>query len=338
MKQKFPIIRLEGDSYRVGKMHGTILSDRISEVIRFYHNLFGQDEEIIFEHAREFQKAITSFNPDYATEIEAIAEGAKVRPEWVYALNARSEIINRFNNECTALYFREKALLGQNWDWSEELEDLAVILLIKRVNQPEILMMTEPGIIGKIGFNSAGVGVCLNFLHMEGFKPYGVPVHVLLRSVLDSTSIDKALQAIEPVKQGKVANFLLGDADGRYVDVEFGGDEMWLVEPKDLGFVHTNHYITHNINTDPEEFASSFKRYERGAELLEDQPSDVEDMKRILADKEVDDLPICRDYVPDELIGNVGTICSIIMDLRGRTMHITRGNPFDNPYSKFSLD
>jgi len=38
---------------------------------------------------------------------------------------------------------------------------------IKRNDRQEILQMTEPGIIGKIGFNNNGVGACLNFLDVK---------------------------------------------------------------------------------------------------------------------------------------------------------------------------
>jgi hypothetical protein len=44
------------------------------------------------------------------------------------------------------------------------MRELIVVLEIRRPGFPTILMMTEPGIIGKIGFNSAGLGVALNWL------------------------------------------------------------------------------------------------------------------------------------------------------------------------------
>jgi hypothetical protein len=40
----------------------------------------------------------------------------------------------------------------------------------------------------------------------------------------------------------------------------------------------------------------------------------------------------------DELLGNTGTICSIIMDLEKLEMNITRGNPFDNAFEIFKLE
>lgn len=56
------------------------------------------------------------------------------------------------------------ALLGQTWDWGRPLENLAVLMQLKISENHTIQMLTEPGIIGKIGLNSHGIGTCLNIL------------------------------------------------------------------------------------------------------------------------------------------------------------------------------
>ena len=87
-------------------------------------------------------------------------------------------------NVCTALCFQPTALLGQNWDWSSQLENLAVLLQIRVSENMTIQMLTEPGIIGKIGMNSQGIAACLNILLLN--KPLdGVPIHIVLRSILE---------------------------------------------------------------------------------------------------------------------------------------------------------
>ncbi len=53
----------------------------------------GQSEEAILEKAAHFQQQIKAFDAGYCEEIEAIAEAACVPPLWIYALNARTEII-----------------------------------------------------------------------------------------------------------------------------------------------------------------------------------------------------------------------------------------------------
>ena len=75
---------------------------------------------------------------------------------------------------------------GAELDWAAELEPLCAILRVTRTDcpgAPQMLFMTEPGVIGKVGLNSAGVGVCLNMLQCAA--PVS-GVHCVLRAVLES--------------------------------------------------------------------------------------------------------------------------------------------------------
>ena len=339
--KKLPLFTVNGNNEEIGKQIGSLLKDRIYSTLDFYKGVFRKEEEKIFTYAKMFQNSIKSFNNDYAIEINSMAETIDVDPLWIYALNARSEIMNKFANECTASYFKNSRLLGQNWDWAKELEDLAVILRIKQPNKPDILQMTEPGIIGKIGFNSEGLGVCLNFLHIDGYDPKGVPTHILLRAVLDCNTIDEAHQVVKDHATGRTSNFLIGDQYGNYLDVEFAGDEQFILDSnKDL-FLHTNHYIDKQLNPETDEFASSYSRFKRGSEILTDynQPN-VSDFKSLLLDKKNESLPICRKYTKpiNDLLETTGTICSLVMDLENKSMHITRGSPLHHPFEEITLN
>ena len=61
-------------------------------------------------------------------------------------------------------------------------------------------------------------------------------------------------------------------------------------------------------------------------------------MKLILLDETDKELPICRRYSFVEDFGNLGTVTTIIMNLREQIMEISSGNPFDNEFSIFSLN
>ncbi len=336
--EKFPYIALSGTPREIGLDHGRLLKNRILKMIEFYQGVFDRTEDEIFERAGVFKKRIMEFNLAYSEEIEAIAEGAEVDPLWIYALNARTEILTMFINECTAFYFSESSILSQNWDWAKELEELAVIMKITRPDGHTILQMTEPGIIGKIGFNSSNIGVTLNFLHIDQ-KLDGVPVHIILRSMLDASSIESALKGIEDHMGGKASNIIIANNEGEYVSIEFTGDSHYYLDNSASNFMHTNHFLKDKShNTDEERLASSFARYERANIMLAEVDPSIEDAKLILFDQSNPDLPICRKYVFDEDLGNTGTICSIIMNLNKLEMNITRGNPFDNDFELFNLD
>ena len=338
MDQCFPVVKIRGGPEDRGRQQGTLLKERIHKTIAFYKKQFLQPEEQILDIARQFRESTKAFRTDLYLEIESMSRAAGVDPLWVYALNGRTEILNLNPMECTSLAFRKERLLGQNWDWDIEVETLAVILDIEKEDGHRIITMTEPGMIGKIGMNHRGLGVCLNFMTIEAYQPRGVPLHVLLRAILDSGTINDALSLIRPHLPGKVGNILIADRNGIAEDIELAGDEFFSIPVEDL-FVHTNHFLT-KIEYDLMLFPNTMGRYRRARELLLelDDPS-IESMKRILGDHADEEYPICRKRFSHPWLTDDTsmTVTSIIMDLKNLQFHITRGNPFDNPFSVFSL-
>ncbi|MBI4152603.1 peptidase C45 [Candidatus Woesearchaeota archaeon] len=332
----FPLIELSGTPPEIGFAHGKLLQERIKKTIAFYKTIFKKEDKLILQQAAHFQKIITQTFPQYAEEIEAIAAGAELDPLWIYALNARTEILSFGTQECTVAYFKESAILGENWDWAETVESLAVILKITRPDGHAILMMTEPGIIGKIGLNSAGIGVTLNLLECPA-KLDGTPIHVLLRAILDCPSLSEAQSVILRAPDGKASNVLIAAADGNSLDVEFAGKDLFMLNPQESLFVHTNHYLSTSFPK-KENLASSHARYDRAAELSKELAGrTTAEMKQLLLDQENSELPICRPYLPSQYTSSIGTICSIVMDLRKREMQITKGSPLKHQFEKISL-
>jgi len=339
MDPYFPIIQIQGGPEDRGRRQGELLRERIHRTIDFYKRQFLLPHEEIIEIARQFRDSTKSFREDLYLEIEALARAAEADPLWIYALNGRTELLNLNPMECTTLAFKKQGVIGQNWDWDVEVEELAVILDIEREDGHRIITMTEPGMIGKIGMNGCGLGVCLNFMSIEEYRPYGVPLHVILRTILDSKTIEEALSLIKPNVLGKVGNILIADGVGKVEDLELGGDEIFSIPVEDL-FVHTNHFLT-RVDYDLKLFPNTMGRYGRAKELLRmlDEPS-VQSMKDILADSENDEHPICRKPFSHPWLSDDTslTVTSIVMDLKNLQFHITRGNPFDNPYSTFNLN
>ena len=79
----------------MGLQHGRILKERIMDTIELYSRTAFHEipEEEIFARSGFFRDKIREFNASYCEEIEAIAEGAELQPEWIYALNCRTELI-----------------------------------------------------------------------------------------------------------------------------------------------------------------------------------------------------------------------------------------------------
>jgi isopenicillin-N N-acyltransferase-like protein len=338
MDQYLPVIKIRGSAQARGQQQGSLLKDRIQKTVDYYRAQFLQPEEEILEIAGVFRRATRAAREDLSIEIESMASAAGIDPLWLYALNGRTELLSLNPMECTSLAFRQLGLIGQNWDWDAEAEELAVILDIEREDNHRIVTMTEPGMIAKIGMNNHGIGVCLNFMSIKNYQPYGIPQHVLLRMILDSRSMQQALSQITPHLRGKVGNIVIMASDGEIRDIELAGDEFFLIPVGDR-FVHTNHFLT-KVDYDAHLFPSTFGRHRRATELLNGstQPS-VKMMKAILKDRGDENYPICRKRFSHTLLSDDTsiTVCTIVMDLKNLQFHITQGNPFDHPFSVFSL-
>ncbi|PCJ71522.1 MAG: peptidase C45 [Rhodobiaceae bacterium] len=335
---ELPLVTLTGNAKSRGEQHGTALKERIHQMTQVYGEFFGRSAGDIFEIAKHFKPVIADFNADYAVEIEAIAGAADIDPLWIYALNARSEFLSYVPaTECTVLHFDGTPLLGQNWDWEERLEPLISLIRIERDDAPSVLMMTEPGIIGKIGLNSAGLGVCFNFLHIN--KPTrGVPIHILLRAILDAHSLTEARDVIKRAGNGRSANIMVADKTGSRFDMEFAADEKFEIDDKGDVLIHTNHYMDSDMYKVPASYANSIIRFDRAGDLAsEHTPRDRKTMEKMLSDTENPNNAICQTYRQREPLGQMGTVCSLTMDLVAGNMEIRLGNDAQGPFEHIAL-
>lgn len=93
---------------------------------------------------------------------------------------------------------------------TEQKQNLIITKIIQQ-NKPTILQVTEAGILGKIGFNSAGVGTLFNAIRVHGADATRLPAHFGLRMALESTSVADAVSRLESYGMASSAHILLGD-------------------------------------------------------------------------------------------------------------------------------
>ena len=239
-------------------------------------------------------------------------------------------------------------MLAQNWDWDLEAESLTVLLESERTDTGrKILQICEPGILGKAGLNDDGVGVTLNILgtkELHGEAHAGVPVHVLLRAVLDCSSVEEAIETVEqaPKHYACQSCFIIGGDAGDYAILELNGEETdtarQCVPP-----VHTNHYCGlggTGVVSDASKRSSTTARYDRACALVEASANDldVDATKSVLLDNADSDWPVKVPWGPASFAGmRVGTVTSIVMDLPARVMHVTPGGPYDHDFVELAL-
>lgn len=243
--------------------------------------------------------------------------------------------------ECTTVVAQPNAtadeitLLAQTWDWTGDQRAACVLLRIEEPGRPTILTLTEAGILAKIGLNSAGLGVSLNLLRSrtDGYH-LGMPIHILLRAILERETVPTTVQLIERVAIGASSCVTLADANGRAVSLELTPTAIGVVPPSLDGLLaHTNHCVMSatvegEAPLDPS--STSLQRLDRASLLLSAQRGmlDIEDLQRLLADHTGEPQCICRH--PDPRLHpaeRAESVTGVIMDLERRVMHVAPGLP-----------
>ena len=342
MTGHFRKITLSGSPEEIGLQHGKLLSEQIHRNIEFYKPIFlanlGGEAQVLQSTGR-IKEHIKAFNPKYITEIDHIALGAEVsEPLWLYAINARTELaLTKHYTECTAMVFPQHNIIGQTWDWAQPLEDNSVIMEILFPSGHRILQLTEAGIIGKIGLNNCGLGLTLNILWILDRVLVGVPIHIVLRAVLESQTLEGARNAIIRSGVGKASNIIVAQA-GHAFDIEFDGIDTYYHVIQDEVYTHTNHYIhsVKSIQIDETERANSIARYKKAVEELSKVGEfSTQEMISILSDQSNEENSILTAYKPDTQLGRgyCGTIATIVMDLEKRIMKVRKGNPSSPSFS-----
>lgn len=352
-------IQLQGTAKEIGYKHGSEGKAQVIQSLTTYEKLFHGYRQIDWKEAREraldHVKAIEKYDPSMLDEMEGIAEGAGVDFEDILALNARSEIAltgykgTAFSDGCTAIAITRpvtnQTLLGQNWDWKGTQKDSLLLLNIEAEDKPDITMITEGGIIGKIGFNSAGVGVCFNALHTDK-KSNEVPIHLGLRAVLDSYSLTEAVSKIKHGQMACAASFLIAydsGAGGMAVNMEVSPFEADFVGEDNAALVHTNHILSPLLKqnlTDMNEFKydDSMLRKFRAEQLIRTSIANGEQIDEKIFENWLKDTYNAPNSInhfsnlkaPEHR--QMETVFSIVMNLSQKTASYRIGHDVEAPF------
>lgn len=277
-----------------------------------------------------------------------MAEGGGFEFESILALNVRTEIAyGMVTDGCTALSWKSStnglSFLAQNWDvsllvastkrsmakpekWQHEQKANLIRMEISQRDKPKIHMITEAGIIGKIGLNSAGVGVTLNAIKARGVDYNRLPCHLALRTVLESQSREVAVKQLENAGVASACHILVADKTGG-IGLECGASDIIRLPMADGIVSHTNHYLEpHQILETKLAFPDSPVRLARIRELIQNagpEPS-ASKIEQMLQDEKNYPASICRAETEKS---TVATLFSIVMDLPAREARVKVGRP-----------
>ena len=248
----------ETDAVARGRELGTAFAPQYAQTAALYLAHFSElgigarDVRTIAERSRT---ALEAWAPDLAAESDAIADAAGIERWRLAAVGARTEILAVAPprvGECSTAVRVGAGLAAeslQTWDWHDFLVPEALLVEFRATSGLDVKMFTEFGTPGKIGVNSAGVGLHFNILsHESDSAAGGVPVHAVARRVLDEArSVDDAhrIAASAAVSASTVLTvFDSNGSESRAMALELSPAGMGVVEPGPDGWLfHTNHFL-----------------------------------------------------------------------------------------------
>ncbi|KAI9899799.1 hypothetical protein N3K66_006260 [Trichothecium roseum] len=288
-------IHCKGTPFEIGHQHGSQGKQKVLGSIAFYTALLQKTCALSWPDVRRkaaaYVPTLERLCPAYLEEMRGVASGAGVHELDVLALNVRTEImfgqwaedpaLPVASDGCTAIACKGDGdgeyddggkgmmLLAQNWDWQAEQADSLLVLRIEQAGKPRIAMVTEGGVIGKIGLNERGVGVCLNAIRAEGVDSAKMPIHLALRAVLESDSAAQAAELVRSAGTAGSGHVLVADeSEAAGLECTYLGVRTLALDADGM-IVHTNHLLLeHPGVVEPAWWADSRPREKRFRELV----------------------------------------------------------------------
>lgn len=235
-------------------------------------------------------------------------------------------------------------LLAQTWDWQGDQRAACVLLRVQAPGEPTLLTMTEAGMVAKIGLNSAGIAVSLNLMRSRADgQEVGMPVHILLRKMLQARSFAEARAAAELAPPSGSSCITIAAASGELVSLEITPSGVAEVRADAGLLAHTNHCVDQGAAAGEcpiEGLSTTRERLDRAWELLHAAHGavDVSALQAILRDHEGSPHCICRH--PDLRLARIDrgeSVCGVVMDLGAGVMHVAPDLPCMVPFTAVAL-
>ena len=348
----WPVVLASGGPRERGRLYGAAAATRIGRSLELYEEVFrryaGLSWADVRAHAEAFVEPIDAYDVQLLPEIEGIAEGAAAEAEDILTLNLRTEIMFGLDVRrdaaigCTALGVagvRGGPIVAQNWDWKPAVRETCVVLACAPHGRPAFVTVVEAGLVAKFGLNEHRLAVATNALNSSRDRGTpGVPYHAILRRILTSETIDEAIGAVLDGPRSSSANYLVGSADGRLVDLEVtpgGRDDAHVREGARL--VHTNHFTWPTPRPFEDVGAldgdGSARRCDVAEAGLSAETPTAASIEDVLRDHANHPTSVCahEDHAVDPIEDYV-TIASFVAALGAGATWITDGPPCERPF------
>jgi hypothetical protein len=253
-------ITLTGDPFERGRGHGQALRAEVQAHLAAWLGSLaeagiGEPRAYVagMLAATAFRPAIERHTPDLWQEVQGIAAGAEVAPDLLFGLQLLDEEwayrvrLGRDGKleKCSSVAIVPASgptWIGQNMDLGGYTEGFAALLAPAAApGAPADLVFTLAGMIGLMGTNAAGVGVCVNSLPQLPSAPKGLPVAFVLRRLLQASSLTEAADLVLSLPHATNQHYLIaGPGGARSFEASAAGVTEYR-SPWPDRVLHTNH-------------------------------------------------------------------------------------------------
>ena len=355
-------IVIEGDPHSKGVMYGREAKAEIEKCIGFYRMMFtdvsGLDWNRVLDFSKTFIKRLKEYDETIIDEINGVAEGSGRTFEEILTINVRTEILFGLQQErggCTALCVlsekttHKNTILAQNWDWKAGTADHILLLQINRNDAPSILTFVEAGQFARFGMNSAGHGICNNYIQCEADGKnldHGIPTTFIRRKALGQEKYYDVIGSIIHSPRSFSANYLVATAEGGgdSINIEATPETVYFLYPEDGILVHSNHMKgagSGNVGIIRIGLEDSIYRDRRVEKKLREKRDHivVDDVKEALRDHFGYPFAVCRHPIEAmPFYDQWRTNASLVMDLNSKTLWLAAGPPCETKYSRYTFN
>ncbi|MBX3483416.1 C45 family peptidase [Phenylobacterium sp.] len=253
-----------GSAYERGRAHGRAFRPLIeSHLSAWLASLeragMGDPRAYVADMLRDtdFLTALRRHTPDLLEEAHGVADGSGAPRDMLFALQlldeewayrARRKADAGKLQKCSSIAVVSPGgptWIGQNMDLGAYTDGHQVLLRIAAAEgRPGALVFSIAGMIGLLGVNAAGVGVCVNSIPQVPSAPEGVPVAFMIRRLLQATSLAEASVLVQTLPHATNQHYVIAEP-GALRSFEASSDGVTEFHPprKDR-VLHTNHPLS----------------------------------------------------------------------------------------------
>ena len=349
---RYPQIEVSGEPRELGRQLGEATREQIKSFAEIALEIVNKtahvSQELAMSVAEDCVGFVEQYSPEMLDELRGTAEGSGVSMEKLMLLQVRNQLQATGSGGCTAFSVSptqrvpSHAIVAQNWDNDPALDPFTIVLTRRPTGKPALMNVTQAGLIGYIGLNEAGMGVCLNALPAPS-RQVGVPFYFTVRGIYETTSLDEAVAAVRGAHRAIPGNIMMATPQGP-ADLEVTLNEIRVLRDEGLGFVtHTNHCLHPDlapINEAFPELIESKPRKQRVDHRLREagSPLEIEQIKSALSDHDNYPKSICRHPNEHPRHGYWESVFSVIIEADQGRIHVSRGTPCNHPYETYDLN